>query len=98
GKLALLLPTPDPPYALRSPGQEEKLLDDLMTNYNRDLRPAQGEGDIINVTLKLTLTNLISLVSRAPPLVPCQSPPAGCQATPGRGGARCIARQERVKR
>uniref|UniRef100_A0A8C0H2A2 Neurotransmitter-gated ion-channel ligand-binding domain-containing protein n=1 Tax=Chelonoidis abingdonii TaxID=106734 RepID=A0A8C0H2A2_CHEAB len=46
--------------------QEEKLLNDLMTNYNRNLRPAQGEGDIINVTLKLTLTNLISLVSRAP--------------------------------
>uniref|UniRef100_A0A452H0P5 Acetylcholine receptor subunit gamma n=1 Tax=Gopherus agassizii TaxID=38772 RepID=A0A452H0P5_9SAUR len=44
--------------------QEEKLLNDLMTNYNRNLRPAQGEGDIINVTLKLTLTNLISLNER----------------------------------
>uniref|UniRef100_A0A8C3P820 Cholinergic receptor nicotinic gamma subunit n=1 Tax=Chrysemys picta bellii TaxID=8478 RepID=A0A8C3P820_CHRPI len=44
--------------------QEEKLLDALMTNYNRNLRPAQGEGDIINVTLKLTLTNLISLNER----------------------------------
>ncbi|CAM5164136.1 unnamed protein product [Natator depressus] len=44
--------------------QEEKLLNDLMTNYNRNLRPAQREGDIINVTLKLTLTNLISLNER----------------------------------
>ncbi|CAM4715348.1 acetylcholine receptor subunit gamma [Lepidochelys kempii] len=43
---------------------EEKLLNDLMTNYNRNLRPAQREGDIINVTLKLTLTNLISLNER----------------------------------
>lgn len=41
--------------------QEEKLFQDLMSNYNRDLRPARGD-EIIDVSLKLTLTNLISLV------------------------------------
>uniref|UniRef100_A0A8C8AXC3 Cholinergic receptor nicotinic gamma subunit n=1 Tax=Otus sunia TaxID=257818 RepID=A0A8C8AXC3_9STRI len=42
--------------------QEEKLLQDLMTNYNRHLRPALHGDQIIDVTLKLTLTNLISLM------------------------------------
>uniref|UniRef100_A0A8C8S3M4 Cholinergic receptor nicotinic gamma subunit n=1 Tax=Pelusios castaneus TaxID=367368 RepID=A0A8C8S3M4_9SAUR len=50
--------------SVRCRNQEEKLLKDLMANYNRNLRPAQREGDIINVTLKLTLTNLISLNER----------------------------------
>ncbi|KAM6258441.1 acetylcholine receptor subunit gamma isoform 1-T1 [Porphyrio hochstetteri] len=44
--------------------QEEKLLQDLMTNYNRDLRPAVRGDQVIDVTLKLTLTNLISLNER----------------------------------
>lgn len=46
--------------------QEEKLLQDLMSNYNRQLRPALRGDEIIDVSLKLTLTNLISLV-RDPP-------------------------------
>lgn len=33
-----------------------------MTNYNRHLRPALRGDQVIDVTLKLTLTNLISLV------------------------------------
>ncbi|XP_040284358.1 acetylcholine receptor subunit gamma [Bufo bufo] len=44
--------------------EEERLLDDLMKNYNKDLRPARKDGDIISVSLKLTLTNLISLNER----------------------------------
>ncbi|KFO83718.1 Acetylcholine receptor subunit gamma, partial [Buceros rhinoceros silvestris] len=44
--------------------QEEKLLQDLMTNYNRHLRPALVRDQVIDVTLKLTLTNLISLNER----------------------------------
>ncbi|XP_010220747.1 PREDICTED: acetylcholine receptor subunit gamma [Tinamus guttatus] len=44
--------------------QEEKLLQDLMDNYNRHLRPALHGDQLINVTLKLTLTNLISLNER----------------------------------
>lgn len=60
-----------PPLHVPSPGvacrnQEEKLLQDLMSNYNRNLRPASG-NQIIDVTLKLTLTNLISLVRPLPP-------------------------------
>ncbi|NWZ78593.1 ACHG protein, partial [Poecile atricapillus] len=43
--------------------QEEKLLQDLMSNYNQQLRPARGD-EIIDVSLKLTLTNLISLNER----------------------------------
>ncbi|NXB49066.1 ACHG protein, partial [Leucopsar rothschildi] len=43
--------------------QEEKLFQDLMSNYNRHLRPARGD-EIIDVSLKLTLTNLISLNER----------------------------------
>ncbi|NXL86102.1 ACHG protein, partial [Alectura lathami] len=44
--------------------QEEKLLQDLMTNYNRHLRPALRGDQVIDVSLKLTLTNLISLNER----------------------------------
>uniref|UniRef100_A0A7M4FYG1 Cholinergic receptor nicotinic gamma subunit n=1 Tax=Crocodylus porosus TaxID=8502 RepID=A0A7M4FYG1_CROPO len=44
--------------------QEEQLLNDLMADYNRNLRPARREEDIIDVSLKLTLTNLISLKER----------------------------------
>ncbi|KAM4694890.1 acetylcholine receptor subunit gamma [Discoglossus pictus] len=41
--------------------EEETLLNHLMMGYNRNLRPAEHDGDIISVSLKLTLTNLISL-------------------------------------
>uniref|UniRef100_A0A8C3YV22 Cholinergic receptor nicotinic gamma subunit n=1 Tax=Catagonus wagneri TaxID=51154 RepID=A0A8C3YV22_9CETA len=44
--------------------QEERLLGDLMHNYNAHLRPAKHDSDIVNVSLKLTLTNLISLNER----------------------------------
>lgn len=46
--------------------QEERLLADLMHNYNPHLRPAEHDSDVVNVSLKLTLTNLISLVSHRP--------------------------------
>ncbi|XP_057359412.1 acetylcholine receptor subunit gamma isoform X7 [Manis pentadactyla] len=57
------------PSALPSPGaqgrnQEERLLSDLMLNYNPHLRPAERDSDVVNVSLKLTLTNLISLNER----------------------------------
>lgn len=55
-----------PPQGVSCRNQEEKLLQDLMTNYNRHLRPALRGDQVIDVTLKLTLTNLISLV-RPPP-------------------------------
>lgn len=34
-----------------------------MHSYNPHLRPAERDSDVVNVSLKLTLTNLISLVS-----------------------------------
>lgn len=55
---------PSPGVGCRN--QEEKLLQDLMTNYNRHLRPALVRDQVIDVTLKLTLTNLISLVKDTP--------------------------------
>uniref|UniRef100_A0A8C5X8J6 Acetylcholine receptor subunit gamma n=1 Tax=Malurus cyaneus samueli TaxID=2593467 RepID=A0A8C5X8J6_9PASS len=51
------------PGSWRRGNQEEKLLQDLMSNYNQQLRPARGD-EIIDVSLKLTLTNLISLNER----------------------------------
>uniref|UniRef100_A0A669Q0V6 Cholinergic receptor nicotinic gamma subunit n=1 Tax=Phasianus colchicus TaxID=9054 RepID=A0A669Q0V6_PHACC len=60
-----LLGCPPPPsQGISCKNQEEKLLQDLMTNYNRHLRPALRGDQIIDVTLKLTLTNLISLNER----------------------------------
>ncbi|XP_078521926.1 acetylcholine receptor subunit gamma [Lissotriton helveticus] len=60
--LALLLSLAIPAVLCRN--LEEKLLSNLMENYNRDLRPAEKDGDIIDVIIKLTLTNLISLNER----------------------------------
>nr|XP_009929559.1 PREDICTED: acetylcholine receptor subunit gamma [Opisthocomus hoazin] len=56
------LSLPGPRVGCRN--QEEKLLQDLMVNYNRHLRPALHGDQIIDVHLKLTLTNLISLNER----------------------------------
>ncbi|XP_008050297.1 acetylcholine receptor subunit gamma isoform X2 [Carlito syrichta] len=44
--------------------QEERLLADLMHDYDPHLRPAERDSDVVNVSLKLTLTNLISLNER----------------------------------
>uniref|UniRef100_A0A286Y0R8 Cholinergic receptor nicotinic gamma subunit n=1 Tax=Cavia porcellus TaxID=10141 RepID=A0A286Y0R8_CAVPO len=44
--------------------QEERLLADLMHSYDPHLRPAERDTDVVNVSLKLTLTNLISLNER----------------------------------
>ncbi|KAM4772584.1 acetylcholine receptor subunit gamma [Rhinophrynus dorsalis] len=44
--------------------EEEELLNDLMKTYNKNLRPAKKDGDIISVSIKLVLTNLISLNER----------------------------------
>ncbi|XP_058890204.1 acetylcholine receptor subunit gamma [Acipenser ruthenus] len=47
-----------------SRNQEETLLKDLMKGYNKNIRPAERNEDVIQVTLKMTLTNLISLKER----------------------------------
>ncbi|XP_029472513.1 acetylcholine receptor subunit gamma isoform X2 [Rhinatrema bivittatum] len=52
------------PAAVLCRSQEEKLLRHLMENYNSTTRPAEKEGDSITISVKLTLTNLISLNER----------------------------------
>lgn len=41
---------------------EGELFKDLMKNYNKNVRPMEKSGDITRVDIKMTLTNLISLV------------------------------------
>ncbi|XP_069473640.1 acetylcholine receptor subunit gamma [Ambystoma mexicanum] len=60
--LLLLLSLAIPAILCRN--EEEQLMSDLMEGYNRTLRPAETDGDVIDVILKLTLTNLISLNER----------------------------------
>ncbi|XP_047445700.1 acetylcholine receptor subunit gamma [Mugil cephalus] len=40
---------------------EGELFKDLMKGYNKNVRPMEKSGDITEVTIKMTLTNLISL-------------------------------------
>lgn len=42
---------------------EGELFKDLMKGYNKNVRPMASSGDITRVDVKMTLTNLISLVS-----------------------------------
>ncbi|KAJ8347695.1 hypothetical protein SKAU_G00262840 [Synaphobranchus kaupii] len=44
-----------------SGNEESQLIKDMMKGYNKKIRPAQYPGDEVQVQLKLTLTNLISL-------------------------------------
>nr|XP_048284878.1 acetylcholine receptor subunit gamma [Myodes glareolus] len=60
----LLLPLLAICLGVQSLNQEERLLADLMRNYDPHLRPAEHDSDVVNVSLKLTLTNLISLNER----------------------------------
>lgn len=43
--------------------QETELIKDLFQNYNSKIRPVVHPEDKLQVQIKLTLTNLISLVS-----------------------------------
>uniref|UniRef100_A0A2K6LHA8 Cholinergic receptor nicotinic gamma subunit n=1 Tax=Rhinopithecus bieti TaxID=61621 RepID=A0A2K6LHA8_RHIBE len=60
----LLLPLLAVCLGVQGQNQEERLLADLMQNYDPNLRPAERDSDVVNVSLKLTLTNLISLNER----------------------------------
>lgn len=42
---------------------EGALYKDLMKGYNKNVRPTEKSGDVTKVDIKMTLTNLISLVS-----------------------------------
>uniref|UniRef100_A0A668ASE9 Cholinergic receptor, nicotinic, epsilon n=1 Tax=Myripristis murdjan TaxID=586833 RepID=A0A668ASE9_9TELE len=45
----------------RSCNEEAGLISDLFTNYNKNIRPVQHPEDKVEVMIKMTLTNLISL-------------------------------------
>uniref|UniRef100_A0A8C0C677 Cholinergic receptor nicotinic gamma subunit n=1 Tax=Balaenoptera musculus TaxID=9771 RepID=A0A8C0C677_BALMU len=60
----LLLPLLAVCLGAQGRNQEERLLGDLMHSYVPHLRPAKHDSDVVNVSLKLTLTNLISLNER----------------------------------
>ncbi|ELV09594.1 Acetylcholine receptor subunit gamma [Tupaia chinensis] len=60
----LLLPLLATCLGAQARNQEGRLLADLMRDYNPHLRPALHGSDVVNVSLKLTLTNLISLNER----------------------------------
>lgn len=42
---------------------EGELFKDLMKGYNKNVRPMEKSGEVTQVDIKMTLTNLISLVS-----------------------------------
>ncbi|KAL7851320.1 hypothetical protein AOLI_G00216760 [Acnodon oligacanthus] len=44
---------------------------DLMKEYNKNIRPMENNGDITEVKLKMTLTNLISLNEKEETLTTC---------------------------
>lgn len=41
----------------------QKLLKDLFGNYSNALRPVEDTGDILNVTLQITLSQIIDMVT-----------------------------------
>lgn len=47
--------------------EETELIKDLFTDYNKNIRPVVHPEDKVEVQIKLTLTNLISLVSSPNP-------------------------------
>lgn len=53
--------SPHPPAS--AVNLEGELFKDLMKGYNKNVRPVEKSGDITQVDIKMTLTNLISLVS-----------------------------------
>uniref|UniRef100_A0A8C1PZT0 Cholinergic receptor, nicotinic, gamma n=1 Tax=Cyprinus carpio TaxID=7962 RepID=A0A8C1PZT0_CYPCA len=50
---------------------EGSLHRDLMVGYNKNIRPMVNHGDIIDVKIKMTLTNLISLNEKEETLTTC---------------------------
>jgi len=45
--------------------EERQLIADKFKNYNKNIRPARNIDEKVKVQVKLTLTNLISLVTNA---------------------------------
>ncbi|XP_054625410.1 acetylcholine receptor subunit gamma isoform X2 [Dunckerocampus dactyliophorus] len=50
-----------PPSTTSAVNLEGELFKDLMKGYNKNVRPMENSGDVTQVDIKMTLTNLISL-------------------------------------
>ncbi|CAL1579769.1 unnamed protein product [Knipowitschia caucasica] len=50
---------------------EADLFQDLMKDYNKNVRPMENSGDVTKVHIKMTLTNLISLNEKEEALTTC---------------------------
>lgn len=55
---------PHPVFLASAVNLERELFKDLMKGYNKHVRPTEKSGDVTQVDIKMTLTNLISLVSK----------------------------------
>lgn len=53
-------------FAVESANEEIQLIADKFKNYNKNIRPARHPEEKVKVQVKLTLTNLISLVTNLP--------------------------------
>lgn len=53
-----------------SGNEESQLIADKFKNYNKNIRPARNPEEKVKVQVKLTLTNLISLVTNLPANIP----------------------------
>lgn len=51
---------------VESANEEIQLIADKFKNYNKNIRPAKHPEEKVKVQVKLTLTNLISLVTNLP--------------------------------
>nr|XP_034992522.1 acetylcholine receptor subunit epsilon isoform X2 [Zootoca vivipara] len=54
-------PAPGEIGGLLEANEDVRLYDHLFANYDKTARPVRNEGDVVQVNVKLTLTNLISL-------------------------------------
>lgn len=51
------------PFFAVNGNEESQLIADKFKNYNKNIRPARNPEEKVKVQVKLTLTNLISLVT-----------------------------------
>lgn len=68
GKFVLIIVSSFLTIGVQANPDAKRLYDDLLSNYNRLIRPVMNNTDTILVKLGLRLSQLIDLVSITPPL------------------------------